>query len=416
MNAKWMALGTLLTFLAIFAYSAYSLSPSQCAFYTEGACESNNCFWCDGCVNNELGSSFGADKCVQSSLNCTYSCSLRCGAQCVTNTDCQGNITGDICYFDGICNSCSCIYKQDDCPKPGTISAENRLCYYETRSCGTNGCSVQSCQLQEGDACDPDTGCVYTSGHNNIEDYSCKGNELHAKLISYFCNSTECFYSKNDALVERCSNGCNNGKCNEAYCNVYGIKTLCSLRNGFYGDRFCMGSNVYQNYRTYRCGTNECVFDDDARKVANCAECQAGRCVDPGQIIYVNYSRPNYTKIQPDVAHNVSFNLTPSHNIAPSGLQNRGGRVFNGLLFGSNEISIPITGNGQINFTVKQTNRLGALVVQADNKIILEGNVAPDTYIVPFNASRIHIYTRSSGWFFFTPAVYDIRAITIIYV
>ena len=407
-------------FVTLFACAVYSLSPSQCAVYnSEAGCNDNGCFWCDGCVNNKLGNNYGGDKCVQSSLNCTYSCSMQCGAQCVTNSDCRGNITGNTCYYGGVCNGCSCNYRQQDCPKPGTVKdaeyayESGRLCYYNTRYCGTNGCSVQSCALGDGDICDPDNGCINTGGQNEyLEDYICKGNELHAKLVSYFCNSTDCFYSKNDTLVDRCTNGCNNGKCNEAYCNIYGVNTLCSQQNAFYGDRFCIGNDIYQTYHNYSCGTNECVFSEQARKIADCDtqmtpsasadSCQSGRCVDPGQVIYVNYSYPTYSQPPASVANTT---LQPIYHT--------GGRVFNGLLFGSNEIRIPIKGGGHMNFTVKQTNYLGALVVQVDNLIIMEGMRAPGTYDVPFSGKTIRIYARSSGWIFFTPTVYDIRAITV---
>ncbi len=409
-------------FIFILAYSAYSLSPSQCAVYTgEAGCNDNGCFWCNGCANNRLGNNYGGDRCVQSSLNCTYSCSPTCGAQCTINADCHGNITVNTCYFGGICNVCSCTYRQDDCPKPGTVrytgDGTARLCYYGTRSCGTNGCSVQSCALGDSDVCDPDNGCIDTGGRNEyLEDYRCNGNELLAKKVSYFCNATECFYSKSDTLVERCENGCDNGKCNEEFCDIYGVKTLCNRRNGFYGERYCVGNDIYQSHRTYGCGINECNFTEEARKIAACdtrmtpsapgSSCHAGRCVNPEQIVYANYTGPVR---QPQPTANTSLPTS-------SPVYNQGGRIFNGFLFGQNGITIPVTGSGRINFTVRQTNRLGTLVVQADDRIILEGNVAPDTYMVPFNASRaIRIYARSSDWFLFMPAVYDIRSIIIGY-
>lgn len=409
------AAGVLLLFLAILAYPTFSAS---CSFQTsESACEASGCFWCEGCVNNMLGNGLGGDKCVPSSLDCTYSCSMQCGAQCQTNANCQGNITDNTCYYGGICNSCSCVYKQDLCPKNGTIiNDEIRTCYYSTRLCGTNGCSVQSCAMSEGQICDPENGCRFAAT-DTLGDYNCRGTELHANLITYNCNATECVYSKMDTLVERCGNGCNNGKCNEKLCDIYGVKRLCSQQDGFYGDRYCAGNDIYQSYRTYSCGTNECTFTEEARKVSSCdrgmtpsasgSSCQAGKCVDPGQIIYVNYSQPpSQPPSQP------AINIEPTN--APKVVQNVGGRLFNGLLFGSNKIILPASGSGQINFTIKQTNRLGALVVEADKRIIFEGNAAPDTYSVPFSASRtMSIYTRSSGWIFFTPAVYDVRSITL---
>lgn len=424
MDTKLIIFGMLSAVLIIFVYPVFS---AQCSFQTsESACEANNCFWCEGCVNNMLGNGLGGDKCVPSSLDCTYSCSMQCGAQCQTSANCQGNITDNTCYYDGKCSACSCIYKQDLCPKNGTIiNDEIRTCYYSTRACGTNGCSVQSCVMSEGQICHPDDGCKQGNAQEEyLTDYSCKNNELHADLITYYCNATECSYSKTDTLVERCENGCvpidaggvsQSAKCNEELCDIYGVKRLCSRQDGFYGDRYCAGNDIYQSYRTYGCGTNECVPNDEARKISSCnnettpsasgSTCYNGNCVEPKheQVVYTDYILP-----QPEETETPRELTTVMHV---------GGRLYNGFLFGSNQIIIPSSGSGQINFTIRQTNRLGALVVEADKRIIFEGNAAPDTYSVPFTASRtITIYTRSSGWFFFTPAAYDVRNIVISFV
>src|SRR3989338_9355468 len=104
-------------------------------------------------------------------------------------------------------------------------------------------------------------------------------------------------------LVERCENGCvpidaggvsQSAKCNEKLCDIYGVKRLCSRQDGFYGDRYCAGNDIYQSYRTYGCGTNECTFTEGGRKISSCTSCQAGNCVEPKQeqIVYTNYNQP----------------------------------------------------------------------------------------------------------------------------
>ncbi len=91
-----------------------------------------------------------------------------------------------------------------------------------------------------------------------------------------------------------------------------------------------------------------------------------------------------------------------------------GGRVFNGFLFGKNELRFSTAGkSGILKFQVTGTNGAGILTVSDDKQAIFtargRGNFS--TSFRPTSYLKIH--TTSSGWLFFMPAVYDIGKIEI---
>ncbi len=111
-------------------------------------------------------------------------------------------------------------------------------------------------------------------------------------------------------------------------------------------------------------------------------------------------------------------------------------RLFNGLLFGSNEIrlDVPKSFVKEIVIEVKETNRLGELVVTLDDEELFRGK--PETsgdnaelktanfaaryekgkLVIPVNEDTeglLKIRTTSSGFIFWAPAVYEIRASVI---
>ena len=398
---------------------------AACSYSSEAPCKSANCFWCDRCFSNQQGlynqiNNYGADRCVESSLACTYSCSKTCGAQCETNTDCAANLTDTYCNYNAICSVCNCVYQKAYCPKAGTL--KDGTCYFGDRQCGFSGCSIRSCQLKSSHVCDPDNGCVSCGqsdcGTNGeyVEEYRCVNNDVFAKKVIYTCNATECLYTKSDTFTEKCNNGCSNGKCNDELCNTNGVLFDCNRLDGYYS-RLCQGNEVYGTYRNYSCISNECQYTSANIKQETCAECMNGVCVEPAQIVYLNYtiignSFTNVTGIK-TMAMKI---VTAIVGVAPS---NYSGRLYNGFFFGSNEIKIATERgkNGKIYFTVNRANKMGKLVVQAGNDILFASKTAAGTYIVPFNnsADMFMFYTTSSGWLFYTPSTYDLSRISVSY-
>ncbi len=109
-------------------------------------------------------------------------------------------------------------------------------------------------------------------------------------------------------------------------------------------------------------------------------------------------------------------------------------RLFNGLLFGSNEIrlDVPKSFVKEIVIEIKDTNKLGELVVTLDDQELFRGkpeplpdnaalktaNFAAARYekgklIIPVNEDNegiLKIKTTSSGFIFWTPAFYELKA------
>lgn len=405
----------------LIAFVPHASAASCFTHSSEAGCESANCFWCERCSGTQpytynLINSYGTDRCVESSLNCTYGCSTLCGSQCASDANCPSNLTDTDCFYAGSCSSCSCLYKQTDCPKPGTIKPGladgKRVCYYGPRSCGSSGCSVETCTLKAGEICAPD-GCTAAGGTEGeyLSDYRCSGSDLLAKKVVYSCNATGCLYNKTDALVEKCKNGCAwltdaqgasySFQCRSELCNIEGSAVNCNQLDGYYGPRFCKGKGVYQTYRDYSCGPGKCIFAEKERFQQSCEECYNGRCEEPGQIVTVNYSQGE-TQQQ---GNDTGMTATPAAH--------PGGRLYNGFFFGFNQIAMNARGTGRLNFTVQKTNQLGALTVLADGRAIFSTK-GTGNYSIPFaNTTRIVLRATSSGWIFFTPATYDLRNINL---
>jgi len=111
-------------------------------------------------------------------------------------------------------------------------------------------------------------------------------------------------------------------------------------------------------------------------------------------------------------------------------------RLFNGLLFGSNEIrlDVPKSFVKEVVIEVKETNRLGELVVTLDDQELFRGKPEPvpdnaalktanlaaryekGKLIIPVNEDNeglLKIKVTSSGFIFWAPAVYEIKASVI---
>ena len=400
---------------------------TQCSQFTsETGCENSGCSWCDRCVGKEINP-YGWDRCVESSLSCTYNCSRTCGANCTADNDCSVNLTDTTCFYAGTCGACSCNYRNATCPQNGTIIEQygDQVCYFGARYCTSGGCSINSCVLRTNTICDPVDGCVSCQddciGDEYVIDKKCNGNDIFGKQVTYDCTyNGQCNVTRTDVLVEKCKAGCsetfvneiNRPKCNDELCNIDGLKVDCDRYDGFYGDSYCAGNDIYQGYRDYKCGDNECTYENMPTKKGTCKECQNGRCHDSGIVIIINESE-SPERQEPAV---------PSANV-PANMTVPGGRVYSGVLFGQNDIRVPANGrSGKIIFRITRANGLGTLTINQETTNALRHTYSQTvfstrsagSYEVSFNGS-LRMQTTGSGWLFFVPAVYDIGTILVLY-
>ncbi len=396
-------------FLAVLLIAGTAFAA--CSYTDKGSCETSGCFWCYRCQGVEENT-FHLDTCVDSNGQCNYGCSRVCGAECATNSDCGIwlNESDDMCHSNGQCSICNCTYSESFCPGNGTI--KDGICYYGARDCGSTGCAMSHCVLKEGDICNPDTGCIYTGSMNNnyTEDYRCDGSKVMATQVFYTCNATNCLYSKSDAFIEDCPGGCDDGKCLDVLCNDYGIIFDCNRLDGYYDESHCIGSDIYRTYRDYKCVNNECTYTPNEVKQGVCQKCSEGKCTNETtiQVIYTNYTPP----VQ------VPRNTTTAP-VIPEMTSHLGGSAYNGFLFGSGDVIIETFRgeSGMIEFSVDSTNNFGTLFVTSEGKTLYAGKPKAGRYNINFTniGSSIKFSTTTSGWFFFAPAFYEIKQITVSY-
>ncbi len=389
-------------YLLVFLLFAAVAAASAGVYTTESNCEAGGYFWCEKC-SNSMVNTFGQNRCVETSIDCFYQCGTECDSNCSTSADCPINLTDTECQYDAVCSSCQCVYKTEKCLKPG--SYEGDTCYYGTRSCNSNGCTISTCIMDQNETCSPD-GCVYC--HNDYcgnsgeyyQNYECKNDDVWAEQVKYYCNATACSYEKRDVLYEECDKGCNLGECVEGLCNMDGTEINCNEKDGFYGSNFCIGNDIYQTYRDYSCKSNQCVYTYTNVLKGSCDECRDGKCYEETE---------NITTIIPDNTINKPPSIT-----GPYSTHSRG-TLHNGFLFGEKKLFVntSIGGSGYFNFTVIRTNHLGNLIVFSEGKTYELGKPSEGTYMIEFDdiGSYIEFSTTTSGWFFFAPAVYDISVV-----
>jgi len=122
------------------------------------------------------------DVCTQATYELTHLCAdadqndggpqipqgqLRaCEAECDGyGNECTPKLLNDVCYYGGTCNtspsSCACVYSNEYCPEPGTIT--NETCYYGTKDCAADGCTLLTENMTGYEVCDPVEGPINTT-------------------------------------------------------------------------------------------------------------------------------------------------------------------------------------------------------------------------------------------------------------
>ncbi len=250
---------------------------------------------------------------------------------CFDNTDCNDNnaSTTDSCINAGTANAycfntplindtilCTAdaqcddgdVFTEDICENPGTVDSQ------------CNNLPI---------ACFVDTECGVDSFTG---DTFCKDDNVHQNFVTYSCSeagssSASCSDSLTPTMVEPCEYGCANGACNDGpviecfsdsdcedgnsltldRCENPGATTshcihesLSCLSNsdcgadGFVGDSFCQGNDVYQSYESHTCSgsglSSQCSSTLTPTRTQACPfGCELGSCTDqPAITCYQN--------------------------------------------------------------------------------------------------------------------------------
>ena len=145
----------------------------------KGSKQGEHDFWCDISTCNVMHPSSG---CSYGDTWYNLVCNFNCGAECEKDSDCSPHLENDICYYNGQCTDmCACDYMIETCPEPGTV--QNNICYYGTRACGENGCVINSCELEEGEICDAQYGCLSCTDIGTVADKFSDGS--YSKNITF---------------------------------------------------------------------------------------------------------------------------------------------------------------------------------------------------------------------------------------
>jgi uncharacterized protein YegL len=123
-------------------------------------------YWCDISTCDQSTPSNGCDSGF-SWYN--LACNPLCGAECAENSDCQSYLADSHCYYSGSCQaSCLCSYNIEFCPEPGTIIEDN--CYFGDQACTESGCTINVCELEDNEICDPSSGCLSCNDIGTVAD------------------------------------------------------------------------------------------------------------------------------------------------------------------------------------------------------------------------------------------------------
>lgn len=203
--------------------------------------------------------------------------------ECASNADCPSQETGPrYCQNNDVYQN----IEQFHCENPGTVQSQcvDDLISQKIEECDDGNaytedvCSNGACQHNPLE-CIQASDCG-TDGWINAP--VCVGNNVHQNYLTFSCINNMCSNQTNQLLNQTCTEGCFNGACVEITCYN---NAECGT-NGFIGDEFCQGDDVYRNYQNFLCnnpGTinSSCSSNSNPQLVEQCSgTCQDGNCID----------------------------------------------------------------------------------------------------------------------------------------
>lgn len=332
--------------------------------YREYYCSSNECV------------SRSSEKLIE---QCNFGCSV---GTCITcnQTACQAK-SGF--YGDKFCrdNDIRGTYREYSC------SSTQGCTFTETErtveTCKDSTCTDGRCGLCDPSVCNSQDG-FYDDEFCNID------RDVYKVYRDYSCDLDRCVFKRTEIRVANCSFGCDSGKCTATVCDAG-----CDSKDGYSGQPYCKGNDIYRKYRDYFCALNACDFNETERKIESCITCINGFCAAAPKV-----SKDRF----------FDFNLSFSNITEDVRITRPPDRIYNGFLFGKNDIAINVDAFlTSLNFTVTGTNKLGVLEVSVDDSGVLKVS-EKGSYSAKINkyAKSVKISTTSSGFVFWVPALYDV--------
>lgn len=364
------------------AFAQQSCDPKQCSaqsrFTSEPFCSNDDVYslyleyYCSGneCVyrtTNRL-----IEDCQ---LGCSVGTCIRCNqAECEAKSGFHSNS-----YCSG--NNVYRHYRQYSCePNKGCDYTETQRL---NQSCDADvTCSQGKCGL-----CDP-VECNAKSAFYD-DDFCMADSNVYRHYRAYRCSGDKCTFSQQEIKIADCKYYCDDGKCALPRC-----EPGCDSKDALFGQPYCRGNSVYRTFRDYFCGNIKCEFNDTEKKLEDCSKCSDGKCV-------VTKSRNERL---------FDFDVSFSNDTIERNITLPPARIFNGFLFGSNDLRIDTNAFVKsISFQILNTNKLGELSVLADSEKIFSTSKAGFYNVsVNRNVKMLTFSSSSSGLIFWMPAVYDL--------
>ncbi len=448
-------------------YGSKRCTDSGCALSTCRLGRYDRCDRNDGCIEkencNDKDGEHGGRYCRNNDVYVEYRDYYWDGTSCSYHTqdrrveDCRysceyGSCTGrEYCDDrDGEYGSLFCKY-DDVYVKYRDYYQDGSGCSYresdrKVEDCN-DGCESGRCVDRE--RCDNRDG-EYGERH-------CKYGNIYVEYRNYYyVDSVRCLYTNYDKKIEDCPNGCTGSECMRT--------NQCRNPDGVRGDKTCSGKKIlecwdgYWVYEKYAeccsdagcpggsCVNNQCTgssvpsalkaecanycldnkwLHDGAFKKGKCeysiTDCSSmNSCiVSGGKKICSSFScmdgciktgeTVEYIKVQTNrtLQFSVDVGIDSSKSSVPVN-----GTLYNGAIFGHNKIDVPVNGFvSTIELEIIDANEHGSLEIWVDGVSAYSSVLAKGDYVVMINrtAKRLEVFAGSSGWRFWSPAIYSIE-------
>jgi len=287
------------------------------------------------------------------------------------------------------------------------------------------GCCCHSCSY---DCCD--SGCDCRVNCDNKDGYVgaryCKNGNVYRKYRDYYYSKSRnvCLYTEKEVKIENCAGGCSDGFC-VPVCSA----AACDKKDGFVGDSYCSGGDVYQVYRDYYCSPQQgCLYKDVEKLKQTCPEgCLNGQCIPTSckdicgdwvecgdkqkKRTCVEYYWSNGHCVEGEKYTVYSTNAGDMESIDLGRIN-----VFSGLVFGKHYERFGFEGRDKmvLKIDMKKTNSIKPLNIILNGKVISSDIYYKGKYEIELSGLRdmntIEFVPVSSGWQLWVPTFYEFYA------